>query len=238
MVLEQRRKTTARYTAAVAVAVLLAACGAEDTPPPNSAELPPSIEQLQAEAAPFAGRSVSDLRGDPSALATGRRLFEARCASCHGADARGGRNVTDLVDGVFAYGGSESAIRTTIGQGRTSVMPDMGSSLGEVDLGQLVAYVQSLNFEAPLSSYAERGKMLFEANCAKCHGADGHADTPVGKAMKVPPLATPKWAADDDTDALIAAFHANPKHKAVASKVTDDDLRAIAVHVRALAAAK
>jgi cytochrome c oxidase cbb3-type subunit 3 len=180
MVLEQRRKTTARYTAAVAVAVLLAACGAEDTPPPNSAELPPSIEQLQAEAAPFAGRSVSDLRGDPSALATGRRLFEARCASCHGADARGGRNVTDLVDGVFAYGGSESAIRTTIGQGRTSVMPDMGSSLGEVDLGQLVAYVQSLNFEAPLSSYAERGKMLFEANCAKCHGADGRGNAELG----------------------------------------------------------
>jgi len=98
--------------------------------------------------------------------------------------------------------------------------------------------VAGLLIFTPASGFADSGSELYTANCAKCHGADGHADTPVGKAMKVPPLATPKWAADDDTDALIAAFHANPKHKAVASKVTDDDLRAIAVHVRALAAAK
>ena len=85
------------------------------------------------------------------------------------------------------------------------------------------------------SASAEDGAKLYEANCAKCHGADGHGDTPMGKAMKAASLVDPKWAAADSTDALVSAFHANPKHKSIASKVSDDDLRAIAGHVRQLA---
>jgi mono/diheme cytochrome c family protein len=80
------------------------------------------------------------------------------------------------------------------------------------------------------------GAKLYAANCVKCHGADGHADTPVGKAMKTKSLVEPKWAAPDSADAVVAAFRANPKHKSIASKVSDDDLRAIAVHLRELAA--
>jgi mono/diheme cytochrome c family protein len=90
----------------------------------------------------------------------------------------------------------------------------------------------------PASGFADAGSDLYAANCAKCHGAPGPADTPVGKAMKVAPLVDPQWAAEDSADALVAAFRANPKHKAMASKVSDDDLRAIAVHVRALASSE
>jgi hypothetical protein len=56
--------------------------------------------------------------------------------------------------------------------------------------------------------------------------------------MKVPSLVDPKWAAEGSADALVASFRANLKHKSVASKVSDDDLRAIAVHVRGLAPAE
>ena len=90
----------------------------------------------------------------------------------------------------------------------------------------------------PLSSpaaSADDGAVLYDANCAKCHGADGRGDTPVGRAMKAASLADPKWAAEDSAEAVVSAFRANPKHKAVASKVSDDDLRAIAVHLRKLA---
>jgi mono/diheme cytochrome c family protein len=90
----------------------------------------------------------------------------------------------------------------------------------------------------PFASFADDGTALYEANCSKCHGADGRADTIVGKAMKAASLVAPKWAEADSADALVAAFRANAKHSPVASKVSDDDLRAIAVHVRGLASLK
>jgi mono/diheme cytochrome c family protein len=79
------------------------------------------------------------------------------------------------------------------------------------------------------------GAKLYEANCVKCHGADGHGDTPMGKAMKAKSLVDPKWAAADSADSVVSAFRANAKHKSIDAKVSDDDLRAIAVHIRALA---
>ena len=91
---------------------------------------------------------------------------------------------------------------------------------------------------ASVSASADDGAALYDAHCAQCHGADGRADTAMGRAMKVASLVDSKWAAEGSGEALVAAFRANTKHKAVASKVSDDDLRAIAVHVRGFAPAE
>ena len=84
---------------------------------------------------------------------------------------------------------------------------------------------------------ASDGEALYGEHCATCHGADGRADTPVGKALKVSSLVDPKWSSANTAEALVTAFHANPKHKAIESEVTDDELRVIATHVAKLAAA-
>ena len=84
---------------------------------------------------------------------------------------------------------------------------------------------------------ADDGEALYGERCATCHGADGRADTPAGKALKVSSLLDPKWTSAGAVEALVTAFHANPKHKAIESKVTDDELRTIAAHVAKLAAA-
>ena len=34
---------------------------------------------------------------------------------------------------------------------------------------------------------------LFRNNCARCHGADGRGDTPLGKTYKAPDLTDPGW---------------------------------------------
>jgi mono/diheme cytochrome c family protein len=74
------------------------------------------------------------------------------------------------------------------------------------------------------------GKALFEKSCMKCHGADGAADTPAGKKMKVPALELGKLVAAD----VVKSVRENRKHKPVSKKVSDADLRAIAAYVAAL----
>lgn len=82
------------------------------------------------------------------------------------------------------------------------------------------------------------GKALYAAECAKCHGATGAADTPVGKAMKAASLHTPKLAAADGPAAVVNHVRTDSKHAAVSKKLADADLQAIATFVQGLAAAK
>jgi hypothetical protein len=55
--------------------------------------------------------------------------------------------------------------------------------------------------------------------------------------MKAASLVDPKYAKEGSADVLVADFHANPKHKAITGKLTDDDLKAIGDYVRKLASA-
>jgi mono/diheme cytochrome c family protein len=71
------------------------------------------------------------------------------------------------------------------------------------------------------------GKALYEANCAKCHGAEGAADTAVAKAMKVPPL---RGIATDPAGHV----RESAKHKTVSDALSDADLAAIAQFVKSL----
>lgn len=80
------------------------------------------------------------------------------------------------------------------------------------------------------------GAGLYDANCAKCHGTTGAADTVVGKAMKAAAFNTAEWA-DVEPAVVVQKFHENPKHKAVGSKVSDADLEVITGYLHELAKA-
>ena len=43
------------------------------------------------------------------------------------------------------------------------------------------------------SSSAKQADELFNRNCARCHGADGRGETPMGKVLKAPNLSDPDW---------------------------------------------
>ncbi|MDT8397893.1 MAG: c-type cytochrome [Pseudomonadales bacterium] len=169
--------------------LLLAACGGQQNVVPETALSPQALLELRTHSEAYAGIDADSLRSDPAALALGAQLYAVHCASCHGADHRGVRGATDLAKGAYDYGASAAAIRTTISQGRTSVMPALGRVLGEMDIGVLVAYVQAFSSGESLSNFEQKAQTLYRENCIDCHGPEGRGNPELG----VPNLRDDYW---------------------------------------------
>ena len=88
------------------------------------------------------------------------------------------------------------------------------------------------------AALAADGAAIFKQHCTNCHGETGKADTPAGKALKVPPLAGDAKVAGMSADDVAGKIKSNDKHKAFIRKLTDDDVAAVAAYVKGLAAAK
>jgi len=81
---------------------------------------------------------------DPHARA--KSIYAASCASCHGADLRGG-GASSLADGLWLYG-SGSQIRRNIREGIPEAgMPAYGDALSDADFRALAAYMQAVQQE-------------------------------------------------------------------------------------------
>jgi mono/diheme cytochrome c family protein len=88
------------------------------------------------------------------------------------------------------------------------------------------------------AALAADGAALFKQHCATCHGETGKADTPVSKALNVPPLAgDAKVAGMSDAD-IAAKIKSNEKHKSFIAKLSDADVAAVRTFVKGLATGK
>lgn len=95
--------------------------------------------------------------------------------------------------------------------------------------------VIALLFVAASAASAADGAAIYKAQCAKCHGDSGMADTTVGKAMKVPPLAGDakiQKMSDGDVAGVITG---NAKHPPTVKSLSADDINAVAAYVKQLA---
>ena len=129
----------------------------------------------------LAAQDVATLARDPQALAIGQKLFLNHCAQCHASDGGGSRGFPNLTDKDWLWGGTPEAIKQTISEGRTGVMPPMGDALGGGNAVKDVAhYVLSLSGRTHDSLRAYGGKAKFEQICAACHGADGKGNPQLG----------------------------------------------------------
>jgi len=128
----------------------------------------------------FAAQPVDAVAKSPEALAIGQKLFLNHCAQCHAADGGGSRGFPNLTDRDWLWGGTPEAIKTSITDGRTGVMPPFGAALGEQGVKDLAHYVMSLSGSPSDSIRTARGKPLFAQTCAACHGADGKGNPALG----------------------------------------------------------
>ena len=76
-------------------------------------------------------------------LAIGKREFGERCASCHGASAKGGIG-PDLTGASYKYGKTAALITQSITEGRPGGMPSFKNDLSHEKIEGLVQYLLSL----------------------------------------------------------------------------------------------
>ncbi len=86
---------------------------------------------------------------------------------------------------------------------------------------------------------AEDAKVLFDKNCASCHGKDGKGDTKMGRKAEVKDYTDPKVQEGlDDAKAFKAikeglTENGKERMKPFAEKLTDDEIKSLVAYVRA-----
>jgi putative heme-binding domain-containing protein len=114
------------------------------------------------------------LTGYADAIRFGTGLYRARCADCHGMDARGVR-APDLTQ-VWASGRTDDGLFKTVKNGVTGTEMPANPRMFDQEIWQVLAYLRTLAASAPNDppkGNAEHGQQVFRANCAGCHRVNG-----------------------------------------------------------------
>jgi cytochrome c oxidase cbb3-type subunit 3 len=160
---------------------------------------------------------MATIQADPElvnlARAGGAAAFGDNCAPCHGRGAQGAFGYPNLRDDAWLWGGSLDAIHKTIQHGiradddetRNSQMPAFGrlGMLNPEQVSDVAEYVLSLSGNAGDQAAADRGKEVFAANCAACHGAEGQGN----QALGAPNLADELWLYGGDKATVVETIN-------------------------------
>ena len=192
---------------------------------------------------------LEDIANDPAlqhyAVNAGGAVFRTWCAQCHGSGAQGAPGFPNLLDDAWLWGGTLEEIETSVAYGirneesddaRYSEMPAFGEFLEDDEITQVVRYVMSLT--NPLATpqtedaAARAGKVVFEDNCASCHGEDGTGDIYQG----APDLTDAIWLFGGSEEALTetvtnSRFGVMPSWE---NRLTDAQIRAVSAYVHQL----
>ena len=89
---------------------------------------------------------VSGQEHDAALATEGSAIYAENCASCHGEQAEGNRELgaPKLSDAIWLYGGDRDAITYTIVNARAGVMPPWAPRLSEDEIRSVAAYVHAL----------------------------------------------------------------------------------------------
>jgi len=95
--------------------------------------------------------------------------------------------------------------------------------------------------DAPAAAPTIDAKQLYDKNCKNCHGADGKAQTKMGKKYEIDSFADADWQAkhsDEKIREVIANGKPKTKMKAYKSKLSAEQIDALVKYVRTFNPAK
>lgn len=160
------------------------------------------VGSLRSARAPMyerlASASAADIAADQGlqefARAAGESVFGDYCRTCHGAGGAGAPGYPVLADDVWIWGGSLAEIEHTLRVGirsdhpetRMSLMPAYGRDalLTPQQIADVTEHVIAISAARtrlePNSAAATRGAVIYQEQCAVCHGATGAGDRTVG----------------------------------------------------------
>ncbi len=187
-------------------------------------ELAKTMEDARAAQAQFVDKieamEVSEIANDRGllafAVAGGAAAFKTNCSQCHGSGAAGAKGYPNLLDDDWIWGGSTEEIHTTIAHGirqtdaegyytddtRQNDMPAFGRDelLEKEQIAAVIAHVQKISGQSPDAGadVLAEGALLFEENCASCHGDDGAGMRDLG----APNLTDALWLYGGDVASL------------------------------------
>jgi PQQ-dependent dehydrogenase (methanol/ethanol family) len=132
---------------------------------------------LAGAAQPRADTPSNPFAKDPTAVETGRAIFNGTCSACHGEGATGGRGPA-LNSGEFLHGSEDYDLFQTIRAGIPGTQMPNFASFPSDDIWRVISYIRSLSRplqEGLPAGNAKAGEVLFfgAGGCSQCHEVNG-----------------------------------------------------------------
>ena len=177
------KRTFALVTLSILVLIALAACTTPQPLPKVPTAIPtliPATLPPPTTPTPRAAFVGVTFPAQPPVAAAGQTLYQAKCAACHGADGKGkvdkARNFTDE---DYLRGAVPVEFYQVVTQGKET-MPAFKDQLSDDERWNVTFFLWSFSVKPAALA---KGKTVFDANCAACHGADGKGVIPQARKL-------------------------------------------------------
>ena len=187
-----------------------------------------------------------ELPGAPIDLAQGKAVYDASCASCHGALGMGDGPASKgmepappaLGDAEAMFGVSPALMYRVASVGIANTPMPSFAHLSVEQRWNVVSYINSLR--APEPKRLE-GEGRFVQNCIGCHGPDAEGRGTLAAALtRLPPeIGSFAWQAERSDEQIAKAIREGVAGSAMPAfrNLTDAEATAIVAHLRAIAVA-